>query len=100
METYIENNNKPEENQVMKDQLSRLKCIRCPECGEPILMLPTLGKMIEAIENHISLHKKLPDEDRSVTQLRRPFIRDSLTEQVLQQAANSIEPHRNISPWL
>ncbi len=101
METYTKNNNTSEENnQSVRDQISRMKCIRCPECGEPILMVPTLGKMIEAIENHISIHKKLPDEGKSVAQLRRPFIRDNLTEQLFQHAADSIEPRRNISPWL
>ncbi|HLN46469.1 MAG: hypothetical protein ACM3WQ_00580 [Chloroflexota bacterium] len=101
METYENSNNKPEgNNQPILDQISRMKCIRCPECGEPILMVPTLGKMIEAIENHISIHRKSPNEDRSAAQIRRPFIRDNLTEQLFQHAADSIEPRRNVSPWL
>ena len=31
--------------------------IKCPECGEEILIVPTLKKMNEAIENHVQLHK-------------------------------------------
>lgn len=32
--------------------------IKCPECGEEILITPALRKMNEAIENHVLLHKE------------------------------------------
>lgn len=34
--------------------------IKCPDCDEEILMVPTLKKMSEAIENHVKIHKELP----------------------------------------
>ena len=30
----------------------------CPECGEEILLIPTLRVMGEAIENHIQKHRE------------------------------------------
>ena len=77
---------------------SKMRCIRCPECGEEILMVPTLGKMIEAIENHIGTHRK-QRTNRTEFTLEPTSIRTTLTEQVLEQASRlngiSLKP----SPW-
>ena len=73
------------------NQQSRMKCIRCTECGAEILMVPTLWKMVEAIENHAKLHRKQPTADLLVTDLRKPSIRADLTEQVLQKASDWME---------
>jgi hypothetical protein len=60
--------------------------IRCPDCGEEIAMVPVLGQMIEAIENHIATHKLQPNHDFK-SHHKAPCIRDDLTVQVLQRAA-------------
>ena len=73
-------------NRIVK--LSRMKCIRCPQCGAEILMVPTLAKMVEAIENHISLHRKQTTSYASVASPNTPSIRAGLTEQVIQQASD------------
>ncbi len=72
--------------------LSRLKCITCPECGENILMIPTLYKMVEAIENHVRLHRK-----QGSTCARAILV--DLTQQVLQQASGMAEVAQG-SPWV
>jgi predicted RNA-binding Zn-ribbon protein involved in translation (DUF1610 family) len=57
--------------------------IKCPECGEEILITPTLRKMNEAIENHVLLHK----EERESNLLEKytiPInIRLALAKQIL-----------------
>ena len=62
--------------------------IRCPDCGEQILMVPDVTQMIEAIEDHISTHKagEYPKHD-PIAHPKTPFIREDLTEQVLIRAA-------------
>ncbi len=66
------------------------RCIRCPDCGEQILMVPDLTQMIEAIENHIATHKDphsdYPRQD-SLQHPQAPVLREDLTEQVLIRAA-------------
>ena len=69
---------------------SRMTCIRCPECGGEILMLPTLGKMVEAIENHISVHRTQQSNVTCEDTLKPANIRTDLTEQVLEQASRMI----------
>ncbi len=69
--------------------------IRCPDCGEEIAMVPVLCEMIEAIENHIATHKDHSSHDLKVHP-KAPVIRDELTVQVLQRAAEiSGELNRN-----
>ena len=62
-------------------------------------MVPTLGKMIEAIENHIGTHRKQRTVSTEFT-LEPTNIRTDLTEQVLEQASKlnglSLKP----PPWL
>jgi hypothetical protein len=79
---------------------SKMKCIQCPECGEEILMVPTLKKMIEAIENHVSTHKKQPSIETDVTTLKPGLIRIDLTEQVLEQASEMLEVSQKPPLWL
>jgi hypothetical protein len=62
--------------------------IRCPECGEEILMVPTLHKMSEAIENHVKLHKELPGGSPLLNQQVAMHIRLDLAQQVLVQAGS------------
>jgi hypothetical protein len=60
--------------------------IKCPECGEEILLIPTLRVMNSAIENHVRKHKEAlkgnPVEEHRVAIM----IRLGLVGQVLQQA--------------
>lgn len=74
------------------------KFIRCPECGEEIMMVPTLTEMIEAIENHISNHRENPLGERVTGHIKAPCIRENLTEQVLIKAAELREPKD--STWI
>jgi hypothetical protein len=60
--------------------------IKCPECGEEILMIPTLRVMHEAIERHISKHKEVLRENPIREHQTAISIRLSLTGQVLQYA--------------
>jgi thiamine monophosphate kinase len=101
MESNIEHNEKSQESiHIIGNQQPRMKCIRCPECGEEILMVPTLGKMIELIENHVSSHRRQPNTDVTVTRLKTPSIRTDLTKQVLQQASDMMDVRHKPSPWL
>ena len=58
--------------------------IRCPECGEEILMIPTLRVMSEAIENHVRKHKELLKDTPIREHQIAIFVRLSLMTQVLQ----------------
>ncbi len=62
--------------------------IKCPECGEEILMIPTLRVMHEAIENHIHTHKEHLKTEPIREHQTAISIRLSLTGQVLQLACN------------
>ena len=77
-------------NQITK-QLSTKKYIRCPECGEEILMVPTLGEMIEEINHHVSTHKKQPNVEVPMVHLKASNICMELTKQVLERAAEMID---------
>jgi len=76
----------------ISNQQSLKKYIRCPECGEAILMVPTLGEMITSIENHITSHRKHPHDDLTVAHLKRPIIQLDLAQQVLLQASDMLHP--------
>lgn len=62
--------------------------IKCPVCGEEILMIPTLRIMGEAIENHVQKHKEILQIDPIKSQQTAILVRLSLMGQVLQQACN------------
>jgi len=73
--------------------------IRCPDCGEQILMMPNLSEMIEAIENHLSTHDAQAKLNPIVHHLKEPVIEEALAEQVLLTAADMKEtPNRNATP--
>ena len=77
--------------------------IRCPDCGEEIMLVPMLSQMIEAIENHITTHKVSHDHpkiDLEVLHPKPPEIRDSLTEQVLQRAAEISDALSKNETWV
>ncbi len=76
------------------------KYIRCPDCGEQILMMPNLSQMIECIENHLSTHEANAKLNPIVKHLREPVIEESLAEQALLTAADMKEtPNRNAT-WI
>jgi hypothetical protein len=60
--------------------------IKCPECGEEILMIPTLRVMNEAIENHVHIHRKQLKTEPIKEHQKAIYIRLTLMSQVLQQA--------------
>ena len=62
--------------------------IKCPECGEEILMIPALRKMSEAIENHVRVHKELLKSSPLLRQHKAMVVRLDLAQQVLQQASS------------
>jgi len=78
----------------LKVVLSANKCrmrkgfIKCPECGEQILMVPALRKMNEAIENHVKVHKEQTEVNSLINHHTAMQIRLDLAQQVLQQASS------------
>ena len=102
MSSNLENNEESKENVTEQTQI---KFIRCPDCGEKILMSPTLGEMIEAIDHHVSIHRKEPNADVPVAHLKTPTICMDLTKQVLQRAsdmidADVVDPRQKPSLWV
>jgi hypothetical protein len=63
--------------------------IICPECGEEILMIPTLKVMSEAIENHVQKHKSQLRGNPIKGHQVAIFVRLSLMTQVLQQSCKT-----------
>jgi hypothetical protein len=95
--------NAQENNQTQNNSQTATRCIRCPDCGEEILMVPVLGQMIEAIENHLSTHKEQGDHfkvDLEMPHPKVPCIREDLTEQVLQRAAEISDALGKNSTWI
>lgn len=72
------------------DNYLRRGFIKCPDCGEQILMIPTLRKMSEAIESHVKIHKELIKDNSLLKHHTAMQIRLDLAQQVLQQASS---PH-------
>jgi hypothetical protein len=62
--------------------------IKCPDCGEEILMIPTLRKMNEAIENHVKGHKEMLKDNALFRQHTAIQIRLDLAQQVLEKASD------------
>jgi hypothetical protein len=61
-------------------------CIKCPECGEEILMIPTLKVMSKAIENHVNFHKEQLKHD-PIREIQKAIgIRLTLMGQVIEKA--------------
>jgi len=63
--------------------------IKCSKCGEEILMIPTLSKMNEAIENHVRIHKESIEDNSILKQNTAMHVRLDLVHQVLQEASDS-----------
>jgi hypothetical protein len=82
------------------NQSSTMRCIQCNICGEKILMVPTLEKMIEAIENHIDTHRKQSGSELTEDEISPADIRTNLTHQVLDQASKMLEDYQKQLPWL
>jgi len=62
---------------------NRRRFIKCPECGEEILITPTLREMNEAIENHVQFHKE-ERESNLLAKYTKPInIRLALAKQLL-----------------
>jgi hypothetical protein len=61
--------------------------IKCPQCGDEILMIPTLKNMNQAIENHIQIHKELLKDQPLQRQKTAIQIRLDLAHQVLKKAS-------------
>ncbi len=57
--------------------------IKCPECGEEILVVPALKKMNEAIENHVQQHKAQTAPNLLVKYTKPICIRLALAQQIL-----------------
>ena len=65
---------------------SKKGLIKCPECGEEILMIPTLRIMNNAIERHIHIHKEQLKNEPIKKHQTAINIRLDLMSQVLKQA--------------
>ncbi len=72
--------------EIPNSEFPRKGYIRCPDCGEDILMIPTLRVMSEAIENHVQKHKELLKDNPIEAHRTAIFVRLSLMTQVLQQS--------------
>ena len=75
------------------------RCVRCPECGEEIQMVPTLTDMITAIEDHISIHREHSKTELGAAHIKAPCIRENLTEQVILRASELRETPKD-SAWI
>jgi predicted RNA-binding Zn-ribbon protein involved in translation (DUF1610 family) len=57
--------------------------IKCPECGEEILITPTLRRMNKAIENHVQIHRE-EQESNLLEKYTIPInVRFALAKQIL-----------------
>jgi hypothetical protein len=65
--------------------------IKCPECSEEILMIPSLRAMNDAIENHVKIHKESLETNSIVMHSKSINIRLDLAQQVLLQASNRFQ---------
>jgi uncharacterized protein with PIN domain len=59
--------------------------ITCPECGEEILITPTLSEMNEAIEIHVQLHKARIEPNLLLKYSKPINIRLALAKQILHE---------------
>jgi hypothetical protein len=60
--------------------------IKCPECDEEILLIPTLRVMNCAIENHVHKHKEQLKDNPIIEHRTAIAVRLALFSQVLQKA--------------
>jgi hypothetical protein len=66
--------------------------VRCPECCEEILMIPTLRVMGEAIENHVCKHREALKADPVRAHRTAISVRLALVGQVLDQSTKTQAP--------
>ncbi len=65
--------------------------IKCPECNEEILMIPSLRAMNEAIETHVKVHKECLKTNPIIMHSKSINIRLVLAQQVLLQASSKFQ---------
>lgn len=65
--------------------------IKCPECSQEILMIPSLRAMNTAIENHVKVHKECLKTNPLIMHSKSITIRLDLAQQVLLQASNKFQ---------
>lgn len=70
------------------DNYQKRGYIKCPQCGDHILMIPTLKAMSQAIENHVNIHKNLLESQPLQRQKTAIQIRLDLAQQVLKKASD------------
>jgi hypothetical protein len=95
---YTDDENKPQEAPIQN-----ARYIRCPDCGEEIMMVPVLSQMIESIENHLATHKDQPEHlklNSGIPRPRIPNIEETLAEQVLTRAAEISDALGKNSIWI
>lgn len=66
------------------DSYQKRGYIKCPQCGDCILMIPTLKVMNQAIECHVKIHKENLKGQPFQCQKTAIKIRLDLAQQVLQ----------------
>ena len=93
---YEENNEKLREmytKVVSEPNLGPIKkeIIKCPECSEEILMIPSLKAMNEAIENHVRAHKETLKTSPLMMHSKSMNIRLDLAQQVLLKASKHFQ---------
>jgi len=69
------------------DHFEKRGFIKCPECGDEILMIPTLKTMNRAIENHVRIHREILKNKPLEREKTAIQIRLDLAQQVLKQAS-------------
>ena len=65
--------------------------IKCPECSEEILMIPSLRAMNDAIENHVKAHKETLKTNPIMMHSKSINIRLDLAQQVLLLASSKFQ---------
>ncbi len=84
-------------------RIETARYIRCPDCGEEIMMVPVLGQMIEAIEDHLATHKDYPnrpEHNLPMSHPKAPQIEENLAEQVLTRAAEISDALGKNPTWI
>jgi hypothetical protein len=70
------------------DNYQKRGFIKCPRCGDEILMTPTLKTMNQAIENHVRIHKEVLKDRPLQRQKTAIQIRLDLAHQVLKNTSS------------
>jgi hypothetical protein len=98
MEIINESSNQSKDNSTKPiNQQSLKKFIRCPDCGEAILMVPSLDEMITSIDNHLTSHRKHSHNDLTVARLKKPALQLDLAQQALLKASDIMNPSQKPS---